>query len=201
MTWPYARQFESMIAIRAVLLGLAVAVAGCVSLSGGGGTPGLKAELTLSADRDTFATATEPVTFYLTLRNTGREPFVLCPNRIESQNTVRYAVVRNKNAFPMATEWGSIPVAIADHLHRDAEEYVTVAPGGSFRWTDGYYTEANVLNLVAGVNGKDGVAGRYFVRAYFDGAECPVRNASPEIMKLLLKARLVSNPVTIRLQQ
>jgi hypothetical protein len=89
--------------------------------------------------RATFATDDAPLHLVFTFLNIGTQAFVLCPNRIENQNTIKFMVKRSPSDFPTnSLDWESIPSAIADYYHGDKEEYVTVAPGDCYVLKDSY---------------------------------------------------------------
>jgi len=183
-----------------LLLGLALV--GLLSAAASG--QGLvKAEVTMQFSQTTFGKADAPLRIGFTFRNAGDVPFVLCPNRIDIHGAIKLIVVRSPDEFPKAPpEWNGMVSPMPDHFHGDAEKYVTVAPGKAHLLSSDFYAVTprsfrSLLDLLQPDEGHYGHRGVYYVRAYFNGAECPVVDAPQDVARKLLRSRLESNTVKV----
>ena len=160
----------------------------------------------VAAARSTFGTGDAPLYLIFTFLNVGTQPFTLCPNRIENQNTIKFIVSKTPSNFPSNTlKWEDIPSAIADYYHDDKEEYVTVAPNECYVLKDSYFAGKDInfkalLDFVGSNEGHDAHRGTYYIKAYFNGKKCGF-SAPEQIKSSLLHSRLESNVIEISVQE
>ena len=57
----------------------------------------------VAAARSTFGTNDDPLHLVFTFLNVGNKSFILCPNRIENQNTIKFMVRKSSSDFPTNT--------------------------------------------------------------------------------------------------
>lgn len=155
----------------------------------------------IATTRDAFGTNAAPLHLVYTFLNVGPVPFSVSPNRIENQHTVKFIVKRSRAEFPQGIP-EEISSYIADYLHLDKAEVVTVAPGDCYVYKDSYFQDfRTLLDLVSREERHDAHRGSYYIKAYFDGRYWPIPEDAEPKGAPLFRGRLESNTIEISVDQ